>query len=159
MSLSAVVPTERLRSCSYTRRMHIRRYLDRDTSSVVALWEAAALLHPDNDPFADIDRKMADSPWGFIAMVDRDDRIGTVMVGYDGHRGWINELGCHPDHRRRGAATALMAEAQRLLAERGCPKTDLQVRAGNEPAQCCYERLGDSNDDVTSFGLRLEHDN
>ena len=139
--------------------MHIRRYDDCDRSSVVALWEAAGLLHPNNDPFADIDRKTADSPWGFIVMADRDDIIGTVMVGYDGHRGWINYLGCHPDHRRRGVATALMAEGQRLLLERGCPKINLQVRGGNEPAQRFYESLGYSNDNVTSFGLRLAHHN
>lgn len=139
--------------------MHIRRYDDSDRSSVVALWEAAGLLHPNNDPFADIDRKTSDSPWGLIVMVDRDDIIGTVMVGYDGHRGWINYLGCHPDHRRRGVATALMAEAQRLLIKRGCPKINLQVREGNEPAHRFYESLGYANDHVTSFGLRLAPDN
>ncbi len=138
--------------------MHIRRYDDCDTSSVVALREAAGLLHPNNDPFADIHRKIADSPWGFIVMVDRDDIVGSVMVGYDGHRGWINDLGCHPDHRRRGVATALMAEAQRLLLERGCPKVNLHVREGNEPAHRFYARLGDANDNVTSFGLRRAHD-
>jgi hypothetical protein len=75
--------------------MHIRRYDDCDRSSVVALWEAAGLLHPNNDPYADIDRKTAESTWGFI----------------------------------------VMAEAQRLLLERGYPKIKLQVRAGNEPAR------------------------
>jgi RimJ/RimL family protein N-acetyltransferase len=99
--------------------MHIRRYDDCDRSSVVALWEAAGLLHPNNDPYADIDRKTAESTWGFI----------------------------------------VMAEAQRLLLERGYPKINLQVRAGNEPARRFSESLGYANDNVTSFGLRLAHDN
>ncbi len=116
-------------------------------------------MNPNDDPFADIDRKIADSSRGFIVMVERDDIVGTVMVGHDGHRGWINYLGCHPDHRRRGVATALMAEAQRLLLERGCPKINLQVRESNESAHRFHESLGYANDDVTSFGPRLARDN
>jgi ribosomal protein S18 acetylase RimI-like enzyme len=33
--------------------------------------------------------------------------IGAVMVGYDGHRGWINYLAVHPDHRGVGWAVSL----------------------------------------------------
>jgi ribosomal protein S18 acetylase RimI-like enzyme len=135
--------------------MHVRRYDDADRTAVIALWDAAGLLHPGNDPHGDIDRKVADSPWGFIVMDEADSVIGTAMVGYDGHRGWINYLGCHPDHRRRGVATTLMAEARRLLIERGCAKVNLQVRAGNDSAIRFYESLGYTDDQVSSLGLRL----
>ena len=57
-------------------------YEDCARSAVVAIWKAAGLLHANNDPFADIDRKVADSPWDFPAMVERDDVIGTVMFSY-----------------------------------------------------------------------------
>ena len=136
--------------------MEIRPFRDADTASVVALWRAAQLIHPSNDAERDIRRKMNDSPWGFLVLTDDDGAIiGSVMVGYDGHRGWINYLACHPDHRRRGVATALMDEARRLLVERGCPKINLQVRSGNESALRFYERLGYSDDAVSSLGLRL----
>ena len=143
----------------YLRPMEIRPFAPADTESVRDLWRAADLVRPNTDPLRDIERKMADSPWGFLVLVNGADVIGSVMVGYDGHRGWINYLACHPDHRRNGVATALMEHATGLLLERGCPKVNLQVRNGNVPALRFYERLGFTNDAATSLGLRLIPDN
>ena len=151
--------------------MEIRTFVAEDTEALVALWRAAGLVHPVNDPHRDIERKVADSPWGLLVAVDgpfgsaggndltdATAIVGSVMVGYDGHRGWINYLATHPDHRRRGIARALMDAARTLLAERGCPKINLQVRAGNTDAVAFYETLGYADDGVTSFGLRLIDD-
>ena len=91
-------------------------------------------------------------------MVDEGVVIGSVMVGYDGHRGWINSLARDPAQRRRGVATALMAAARERLAERGCPKPNLQVREGNDSAIAFYKGLGFDDNRVTSFGLRLISD-
>ena len=139
--------------------MEIRVFVEADTDAVVDLWQLADLTHPNNDPFLDIKRKMNDSPWGFLVAMDGRTIIGSIMVGYDGHRGWINYLACHPNHRRRGVAKSLMNEAQKLLLERGCPKINLQVRSGNESAVKFYESIGYLDDNVTSFGLRLNPNN
>ena len=80
------------------------------------------------------------------------------MVGYDGHRGWINYLACAPTHRRRGVATALMEHAKTLLEKRGCPKINLQVRKENTEALRFFEALGYHDDGVTSLGRRLIDD-
>ena len=148
--------------------MEIRTFVAADTEALVSLWRAAGLVRPVNDPHRDIERKVADSPWGLLVAVDdapgsTDDQdgaaiVGSVMVGYDGHRGWINYLATHPDHRRRGIARALTDHASALLADRGCPKINLQVRAGNADAVAFYEALGYSDDDVISFGHRLIDD-
>ena len=94
--------------------MEIRTFVAADTEALVSLWRAVGLVRPVNDPHRDIERKVADSPWGLLVAVDdapgsTDDQdgaaiVGSVMVGYDGHRGWINYLATHPDHRRRGIA-------------------------------------------------------
>ena len=139
--------------------MEIRRFAETDLDGVVELWRLAGLIHSTNDPRLDIDRKMSDSPWGFLVAVDDTAIIGSVMLGYDGHRGWINYLACHPAHRRSGVATELMAAARQVLLDRGCPKINLQVRAGNDEAREFYRSLGYSEDSVTSFGLRLIPDN
>ena len=55
--------------------------------------------------------------------------VGAAMVGYDGHRGWVNYLAVDESRRGEGIGAALMAEAERLLVERGCPKLNLQVRS------------------------------
>jgi len=51
-----------------------------------------------------------------------------------------------------------MAEAERLLRERGCPKINLQVRCDNRQAIAFYERVGFGEDAVVSLGKRLEPD-
>jgi ribosomal protein S18 acetylase RimI-like enzyme len=80
------------------------------------------------------------------------------MAGYDGHRGWINYLAVHPDHRRRGLGRTLMAAAEERLAGLGCPKVNLQVRGANRDAVEFYRRIGYAVDDVVSMGRRLEDD-
>jgi ribosomal protein S18 acetylase RimI-like enzyme len=135
--------------------MEIRTFTEADTDAVIDLWRATGLVHPTNDPLRDIARKVADSPWGFLVLTEADEIIGSVMVGYDGHRGWINYLTCHPDHQRRGVATKLMAVARELLLDRGCPKINLQIRSGNDNALRFYKSIGYSDDSVVSLGLRL----
>ncbi len=84
--------------------------------------------------------------------------IGAVMVGYEGHRGWINYLAVHPDHRRGGLGRLLMAAAEKRLVDLGCPKVNLQVRASNLAAVEFYRRIGYATEDVVSMGRRLEAD-
>ena len=139
--------------------MEIRVFVEADTNAVIDLWNLADLTHPNNNPSLDIKRKMNDSPWGVLVAMDGKTIIGSIMVGYDGHRGWINYLACHPNHRRRGVAKSLMNEAKKLLIERGCPKINLQVRSGNASAVKFYESIGYLDDNVTSFGLRLNPNN
>lgn len=138
--------------------MKIRPYFETDEAAVVDLWRRCEVTRPWNDPHKDINRKLAVQRELFL-VAECDDRIvGTVMAGYEGHRGWINYLAVDPDDRRLGYGRALMAEAERLLRARGCPKINLQVRAGNDGAIAFYERLGFADDKVVSFGKRLEHD-
>lgn len=139
--------------------MHIRPFQTGDEAGVIEVWRRCDLLRPWNDPHKDIRRKLAVQPEGFLVAVDeRGVVIGTVMVGYDGHRGWINYLGVSPDHQRRGIARAMMAEAERLLRAKGCPKINLQVRTSNTAVIAFYKAIGFLQDDVVSFGKRLERD-
>ena len=84
--------------------------------------------------------------------------VATVMGGYDGHRGWINYLAVDPPRRRAGLGRALMAEVESRLRALGCPKINLQVRRANVEVAAFYAALGFGEDDVTSFGKRLERD-
>jgi ribosomal protein S18 acetylase RimI-like enzyme len=84
--------------------------------------------------------------------------VGTVMAGYDGHRGWINYLAVAPDCRHGGLGRRLLDEAETRLRALGCPKINLQVRNANTDIIAFYEKVGYSIDDVTSMGKRLEDD-
>ncbi len=135
--------------------MQTRAYAAADEAAVIALWQACGLTRPWNDPKRDIARKLTVQPELFFVIEDAGTIVATAMVGYDGHRGWVNYLAVADSHRRRGLGRHLMAEAERALAERGCPKLNLQVRSTNAEVLAFYERLGYGRDDVVCFGRRL----
>ena len=134
----------------------IRPFRAEDTEAVVALWRQAGLVVPWNDPYRDIDRKLSVQPELFLVVEgDAGAVIGTAMAGYDGHRGWVNYLAVDEVHRGSGLGAGLMAEAERLLAERGCPKLNLQVRSSNAGVIEWYRTLGYEPDNAVSLGKRL----
>lgn len=138
--------------------MEIRPFAVTDEATVIRLWERCELTRPWNDPRKDIRRKLAVRPDLFLVGVIGDEVVGSVMVGYEGHRGWINYLAVAPECRRQGLGRALMAEAERLLRREGCPKINLQVRTTNPAVLAFYQRLGYADDEVVSFGKRLVQD-
>ena len=89
--------------------MDIRPSHESDGADVIALREAVfgdPAAH--NDPATVIRQKLAvQRDLFFVATLD-DRLVGTIMGGYDGHRGWIYSLAVGPEVRRRGIGTALM---------------------------------------------------
>jgi ribosomal protein S18 acetylase RimI-like enzyme len=135
--------------------IRIRPFAVTDEVAVIELWRACNLVVPWNDPARDIARKMQVNPELFLVAVEAERVVGTVMVGYDGHRGWINYLGVAPDQRRHGIGRLLMQEAETRLRALGCPKINLQVRTSNTEVIEFYKRIGFKEDPVVSFGKRL----
>ena len=135
--------------------MQIRPFRDSDEAAVIALWEAAGLTRSWNDPRKDIERKRAVQREGFLVGTVGDVVMASIMIGYDGHRGWINYLAVDAAHRGQGHARMLMREAERLLKAAGCPKINLQIRSSNASVIAFYQRIGYLQDDVVSFGRRL----
>lgn len=134
----------------------IRPFVPDDTAAVVALWKAAGLTRSWNDPHRDIERKLAMGDDLFLVAVDPDGvLVGSVMAGYDGHRGWVNYLAVHPRRRTEGWGRSLMEDAERRLLAAGCPKLNLQVRSDNPSAVDFYRHIGYTQDDVVSLGKRL----
>lgn len=133
----------------------IRDALSQDREAVVALWEAAGLTRPWNDPRADFDLALATAT-SAVLLAERDGAVcGSVMVGFDGHRGWVYYLAAAPDHRREGIGRSLMLAAEAWLAAIGSPKIQLMVRSDNQEARGFYEALGYALQDVVTIGKRL----
>ena len=138
--------------------MRIRSFVEADRSGVLELWHRCDLVRPWNDPAADLDRSLAHGA-STVLVADVDERVvGTVMAGYDGHRGWLNLLAVDTDWRGRGVGAALVTTAEERLREWGCPKVNLQIRAGNAAVVDFYRRLGYVVDDVVGMGRRLVSD-
>lgn len=138
--------------------LKIREYQSDDETNVIALWRKCDLVRSHNDPHKDILRKLKVRDDLFRVGVLEEKIIVSIMIGYEGHRGWINYLAVDPDYQRRGFGRQLMEEAERLLASEGCPKINLQVRQTNSNVLAFYKSLGYAIDEVVSLGKRLHHD-
>lgn len=138
----------------------IRRFEVADTEAVIALWQQAFpeygdTSRPQRDPRLSIANKLATQPeLFFVATLDAR-LAGTVMAGYDGHRGWLYSLAVPKDLRRHGIGTRLVAHAEQALAALGCPKVNLQVLESKPDVLRFYEALGYGSDAVISLGKRL----
>ena len=115
---------------------------DADVAEIVALWQTCGLTRPWNDPAADV--AFARRGSNAAVLIGRDDSaiVATVLVGHDGHRGWVYYLAVHPDHRHKGYGRIMMDAAERWLRERGVEKLQLMVRPDNKSVKDFYQSLG-----------------
>ncbi len=134
----------------------IIRYNQDYQKALVDLWEKCNLIVPQNDPIEDIQRKLEFQPdLFFVALLDGK-LIGSVMAGYEGHRGWLNYLAVLPEYQKKGYGRKLVEKAIIELEKLGCLKLNVQIRESNISAVRFYERLGFKDDHVVSLGLRLK---
>ncbi len=136
-------------------RFQITRYSPKYQNAVIALWKACNLIVPQNDPLEDIQKKLAFQPeLFFIALLDGQ-LIGSIMVGYEGHRGWIQYLVVLPAFQKRGYGKKLVNKAIDELRKLGCAKVNLQVRQSNASVVDFYKHLGFEEEERISMGMRL----
>lgn len=138
--------------------MQIRPYTPADETAVIALWQRCELTRPWNDPRKDIERKLTVHPELFVVGERQGQIVATAMAGFDGHRGWINYLAVSPEVQKQGLGRQLMTHVEQALTAMGCPKLNLQVRAGNAQALAFYQAIGYGQDELVSMGKRLISD-
>jgi ribosomal protein S18 acetylase RimI-like enzyme len=133
--------------------LEVRTYRDSDRPAVVALWNTVfGYEGAYNDPDVSIRRKLDAQPDLLFVADLAGEVVGTIMAGYDGHRGWIYSVAVSPNHRRRGIGSALMQRAERALTELGAPKINLQVRGNNSAVVPFYQSLGFRVEERISMG-------
>lgn len=136
--------------------MTIAPALAPDEAAVVAIWQAAGLTRPWNDPNADFRQALA-NPTSAVLVARHDGAVtGAVMVGFDGHRGWVYYLGVDPARQRGGIGAALMAAAEDWLKRHDCPKIMFMVRSDNAATKAFYAALGYEMQAVETLGRRLD---
>jgi ribosomal protein S18 acetylase RimI-like enzyme len=143
------------------RRMgfQIVAYEPKFLDAVVDLWKKCNLIVPQNDPVEDIQKKVEFQPKLFLIGLLNGKVIGSIMVGYEGHRGWINYLAVAPEYQGRGYGRRLVQKGINALKGIGCLKVNLQVRNTNTEVIDFYRHLGFKDDNVTSLGLRIRAKN
>ena|ERR1700754_3251157 len=126
-----------------------------DAEDIIALWHACGLVRPWNDPMTDFRRALESGSSTVLIARASQGLDGSVMVGFDGHRGWVYYLAVAEAQRGTGRGRALMAAAEEWLRARGCPKIQLMVRTGNHAAIGFYQALGLELQEVVTLGRFL----
>ncbi|MEP0392886.1 MAG: GNAT family acetyltransferase [Erythrobacter sp.] len=139
------------------RVMRIVQYEDQHFAQVDQLWSAE---FPDDPPrnkaSQAIPKKLAEADGLFwVALDDDSSVIGTIMAGWDGHRGWLYSVAVTPASRHNGTGTALVNTALDALKKHGCVKVNLQIRSNNSAVVQFYETLGFATEPIVSMGRTL----
>ena len=134
----------------------IRPYRDTDESAVIALWQECGLTRPWNPPAADIALLRGSGHGEILVAQGEGGVVGSVMVGHDGHRGWVYYLAVGASHRRRGLGNRLMRAAEAWLRQRGIRKVELMIRDTNTAVTAFYARLGYGEEPVRVMSRWLD---
>ncbi|MBW4331314.1 GNAT family acetyltransferase [Stakelama sp. CBK3Z-3] len=134
----------------------IRTYRDSDFDDVDSLWRRCFPDAPErNRAEYSIPAKLAVDD-GLLLVADAAGAVaGSVMAGYDGHRGWLYAVAVDPDYRMRGIGAALVRAAEARLLELGCAKVNLQILGENAPVARFYHQLGYEIEERISMGRLL----
>jgi ribosomal protein S18 acetylase RimI-like enzyme len=125
-----------------TEALTIRAATPEDQNQVVALWSVCNLVASGNDPVGDFQLALGRNGSDILICEDADGVVSTVMVGHDGHRGWIYYLATHPSKRQQGLGRKMVQAAEGWLVERAITKINLMIRETNLEVMRFYEQLG-----------------
>ena len=125
-----------------------RAYLPSDHERLLRLWHDCDLTRSWNDPDDDIRQCLENPSSELLVAVCEETLCGSVMIGCDGHRGWVYYLAVDPGYRHRGIGRALMAQAEAWVRDRGVPKIQALIRYDNLAVRGFYGRLDYRDGDV-----------
>ena len=129
---------------------------DGDVADVIELWRRCGSTREWNDPAGDI--ALARREANATVLLGRHDGalVATVLVGHDGHRGWVYYVTVDPDCRHKGYGRAIMAAAEQWLRSRGIQKLQLMVRGDNAKVHAFYQALGYYDQERVTFAKWLD---
>ena len=127
--------------------MIIRPMQDDELETVVDLWKACNLTRPHNNPHDDIALARAKPSSELLVGLSDDKIIASVMVGHDGHRGWVYYVSAAPEIRNQGIGKQIMTAAEDWLKDQGIWKLNLMIRTDNADVQNFYSSIGYDSED------------
>jgi hypothetical protein len=139
-----------------SRDLTIKAIEDGDIADVIALWQRCGSTRAWNDPARDI--ALARKETNATVLLGRKDgeAVASVLVGHDGHRGWVYYVTVDPDHRFKGYGRVIMTAAEDWLRARGIEKLQLMVRGDNAKVHAFYQSLGYYDQERVVFAKWLD---
>jgi ribosomal protein S18 acetylase RimI-like enzyme len=129
---------------------------DGDVPEVIALWERCGSTRAWNDPAGDIALARKESNATVLLGRSGGTLVASVLVGHDGHCGWVYYVTVDPKHRFRGYGRAIMTAAENWLRARDIQKLQLMVRGDNAQVHAFYESLGYYDQKRVTFAKWLD---
>ena len=126
-----------------------------DNEEISQIWKECNLTRPWNSPSDDIKNALTTSNSTIILLCNQTQIIGTVMVGYDGHRGWIYYLAVRTELQKQGYGKKMVQEAENWLRAKNVPKVNLMIRNTNEQVKGFYQAIGYKDDEVITMAKWL----
>jgi ribosomal protein S18 acetylase RimI-like enzyme len=137
-------------------RLTITAIEDNDVAEVIGLWQRCGSTRAWNDPAGDIALARRETNATVLLGRNEDVLVASVLVGHDGHRGWVYYVTVDPDHRYKGYGRAIMTAAEDWLRARGITKLQLMVRGDNVQVHAFYESLGYYDQQRVTFAKWLD---
>src|SRR3954465_9191174 len=107
--------------------LRIRAATPADPAPDLAFWKTAAEGTSISDDRDGVERLLARDP-GALLLAERDGELaGTGIAGFDGWRCHLYRLAVHPDRRRLGIGSALLAAAEERFVRLGGRRGDAMV--------------------------------
>ncbi|MFI9831336.1 GNAT family N-acetyltransferase [Streptomyces sp. NPDC051913] len=122
--------------------LHIRAAEPEDLDRVLAFWRTAAEGTSISDDRDGVERLVARDPEALILAERSGELVGTVIAGFDGWRCHLYRLAVHPERRRQGIGSALLAAAEERFVELGGRRGDAMVLVRNETGQAAWRAAG-----------------
>ena len=131
-----------------------------DYDALTDLWDVAGLSYRPNgrDERERVKREISGPCSIFLVAEDDGQMIGAVLGTHDGRKGWVNRLTVHPEHRRRGIATALVDELDHRLERLGIEILTCLVEGWNADSMALFEALGFVPHDIRYYSRRKSPD-
>ena len=128
-----------------------------DHAPLYALWQRSdGICVRDEDAYLPFCRYLQRNPQLSLVLELEGQVVGSLLVGHDGRRGYLQHLVVDQPWRGRGYARALLGEARVRLAKQGIKKSHVFVLRGAPEAQSFWSARADwlLREDIDVFSTR-----